>query len=215
MYHPLRYLSVFYTQFGDGDGDGDGDMDSCGPIRQDPRGDEDLENPVRTSLEDEAWFQVEPAIETSTLPSFRLVESGTGRVVERRLESAAISVFEDYFDHELNVSCSLQRASDGTTRCLPGSASWNYFSDPACTQRVAHALDGDLPAFVKIAPNECKTDCLYEVYRVSSTRVHTAYRLHESPEQTKCILHTFTTPKEHVAPLGERLPPTAFVALPK
>jgi hypothetical protein len=81
-------------------------------------------------------------------------------------------MFLGWRDTQLDLDCTFLRATDGKTRCLPGAiVGGHYFSDAACTQRLALVLGADCvpPSYVAVylqAPQACSV-YFYEIAQVT------------------------------------------------
>jgi hypothetical protein len=114
------------------------------------------------------------ALEPSDLVGADLEMRGAGRVRDRWAVLAdGTSVFRDWWDSELESTCSGLRLQDGTIVCKPERMPWvdsnSYFSDSACANATS-----------VVVRNDCTTDVSLAVHgSYAGTLAYPEYRFHE------------------------------------
>lgn len=81
-----------------------------------------------------------------------------------------------YYDTDLGVACSVLKASDGTLRCMPipDAHASGYYSDAACTSRLAYASASACTTLTFVSVNVL-TACGPTSYSTRSYRVGSEY----------------------------------------
>jgi hypothetical protein len=115
-------------------------------------------------------------------------------------------------DNQLNLDCSLQRASDGVMRCLPYLSSGYYagtmFADPACSSPVvAMPSCGTAPVYFYQYTSTCPSSLAYEFYQAGSQ--YTGSTIYYS-SGTTCTQSSMT-PSYRYFYVGAVVPPSTFV----
>jgi hypothetical protein len=113
-----------------------------------------------------------------------------------------------YADTALGVDCEVRTAADGVLRCLPRQAGM-FFSDAACTSRVAIKVLRDAPDPKYVSDDSRANPPIDEpikIFRVGAARASAQIYLGTS---TGCLLSDTDVSYE----IGPEVDPTAFAAL--
>lgn len=159
------------------------------------------------------YFSVGAEIPASQFLEARLsAPVGTARVKTKMIELRGQPHPSTLYDSQRNEDCSFQLAGDGIIRCLPSSrGSVYFFSDAACTQRLAYVLPttGCNTPFT-FAPFYDDSTCPSRTRIFSIGAQTNPAQLYVKLDNNSCVTTTFTTANFFI--LGAELPPSSFMA---
>jgi hypothetical protein len=122
--------------------------------------------------------------------------------------------FNGWFDTQRNESCAFQLASDGVTRCLPGTLSFSIFTDSTCTVRGAEALSSLAcavayvaapPVFTSACPIAVQFGAIFSAIQVNPTPT-TVF----TKSGTSCVATTVAAGLVVFVAGGPEIPPSSF-----
>ena len=136
-------------------------------------------------------------------------QSGSRLKAMYNVGSDGSKVFASLHDSQLNVDCSFEGASDGSTRCLPsGAQAGGFFSDPQCSQSLGFAAIGCVtPVYAVQYETICRISI--KIFPVTGTFNGSVY----TGNATSCTayLPAAANPSDNFYNLGPEVSPSSFV----
>lgn len=154
------------------------------------------------------WAAATPVTSTGvrlTMQTWKIGDAAFAPPVARPLRTFLSRV---YADTALGIDCEVRTAADGVLRCLPRQASM-FFSDAACTSRVATKILRDAPDPTYVSEDARANPPLDEpikIFRIGAVRASGPIYFATS---TDCLLSGTDVSYE----IGPEVDPTAFAAL--